>query len=282
MLSTSTHDTKRGEDLRMRLATLAEIPEQWSAQVLAWRKILHRESRALNDPGLEYFYYQTLLGSFPVDDFDRGEYRQRLEGALIKAAREARQRTSWSRPHEIYEDRLKALIGASLESTTFMDAFLPFQQALYVVANVLLLALAIGIATRSVAGHWLARAGMGAFGKILPWASPLTQRSRPAGRLALGALWGFVPCSLVYGVLPLALFAGGPWQGALVMLAFGLGTLPHLVGFGWVLQKARRLLRGHAARHIAAAVISGFALFGIYRALYLPHTLAQGPFCLPL
>ena len=177
---------------------------------------------------------------------------------------------------------LGAAFGAAGAATVDAVAFLPFQQALYVVANVLLLALAIGIATRSVAGHWLARAGMGAFGKILPWASPLTQGSRPAGRLALGALWGFVPCSLVYGVLPLALFAGGPWQGALVMLMFGLGTLPHLVGFGWVLQKARRLLRGHAARHVAAAVISGFALFGIYRALYLPHTLAQGPFCLPL
>jgi sulfite exporter TauE/SafE len=174
---------------------------------------------------------------------------------------------------------LGSAFGAAGAATIGAVDLLPIQQALYVVANALLLALAISIATRRIAGVWLARTGMSAFARVLPWASPLTQGSRPAGRLALGALWGFVPCGLVYGVLPLALFAGGAWQGAAVMLAFGVGSLPHLVGFGWLLQEVRYVLRGNVARHLAAAVLAGFALFGMYRTLYLPETLAQGPFC---
>ena len=175
---------------------------------------------------------------------------------------------------------LGAAFGAAGAATVDAVSYLPLQQTLYVVANVLLLLLAISIATRWTAMPWLASAGTRAFAIVLPWASPLTQGPRAAGRFALGALWGLVPCTLVYSVLPLALFAGGAWQGGAVMLAFGLGTLPHLAGFGWMLQKARELVRGTAMRRAAASLMTGFALFGIYRALYLPGTLAQGPFCL--
>jgi (1->4)-alpha-D-glucan 1-alpha-D-glucosylmutase len=112
----------------MRLATLAEIPEQWSQQVHQWRAILARQAQALADPGLEYFFYQTLLGSYPASDIPSGEYRQRLQGAMVKAAREARRHTSWGRPNEDYESRLIALIDAALDSPGFMEAFRPFQQ----------------------------------------------------------------------------------------------------------------------------------------------------------
>jgi sulfite exporter TauE/SafE len=143
-----------------------------------------------------------------------------------------------------------------------------------------LLLLALRIATRKTGMAWLTRAGMGAFAKALPFAGRVAQGSGPASRAALGLMWGLVPCTLVYSVLPLALFAGGAWQGSAVMLVFGLGTLPHLVGFGWVLSRARRVVQGKSARHFAAAVMVAFALVGIYRALYLPGTLGQGPFCL--
>ncbi len=126
MLGTSTHDTKRGEDVRMRLVTLAEIPEQWSEAVTRWRRILSAQSEALNAPALEYFFYQTLLGSFPVSPFALDDYRERLHGAMTKAAREARQRTSWARPHQEFEARLLGLIDAALDSTAFLDAFRPF------------------------------------------------------------------------------------------------------------------------------------------------------------
>ena len=97
-------------------------------------------------------------------------------------------------------------------------------------------------------------------------------------RLALGVLWGFVPCTLVYGMLPLALFAGGAWQGAAVMLVFGAGTLPHLLGAGVLL--ARVDLRGPRLRRGAAIVIGAFALLGLYRAAFVPEALGHGAFCL--
>jgi len=169
------------------------------------------------------------------------------------------------------------LIGASTVAAIDVT---PVQQALYVVANVMLLALAATIALRTASVPWLARVGMAAFGRALPWLRPLLQGSSAASRVGLGVLWGFVPCTLVYGVLPLALFAGGAWQGAAVMLVFGLGTVPHLAGFGWALARLRNVARGTAFRRAAAATIATFAVIGLYRALFLPGTLGQGPFCL--
>lgn len=129
LLGTSTHDTKRGEDTRMRIATLAEIPEEWAARVRVWHRLLAPQSAALDDASLEYFFFQTLLGSYPVSSrFELREYRERLSGAMIKAAREARRHTSWSRPNDDFEARLTALIGAALDSPAFMDDFRPFQQ----------------------------------------------------------------------------------------------------------------------------------------------------------
>lgn len=175
---------------------------------------------------------------------------------------------------------LGAAFGSIGAATLGAIDLVPVQQGLYVLANVLLLMLATGVATRTLRMSWLARAGIGAFGRVLPIVRPLAQGTGPGSRLALGMLWGFVPCTLVYGVLPLALFAGGPWQGALVMLVFGLGTLPHLVGFGCLLSRVRDRLTGNGFRHAAAAILVAFALLGIYRALFLPGTLGQGPFCL--
>ena len=128
LLSTATHDTKRGEDVRMRLAHLASIPEEWSAQVTQWRKILAEQGAALDDPALEYFFYQTLLGTYPpTDSFDTQTYRERLHAALLKAAREARRHSSWARPDSDYEARLVALIDAALDAPEFQQAFRPFR-----------------------------------------------------------------------------------------------------------------------------------------------------------
>lgn len=175
---------------------------------------------------------------------------------------------------------LGAAFGAVGAATVGAIDLVPVQKGLYVAANLLLLMLAIAVATRASGTSWLAAAGMSAFGRVLPFVRPLAGGEGPGSRLALGALWGLVPCTLVYGVLPLALFAGGAWQGALVMLAFGLGTLPHLAGAGYLLARARERLRGNAFRHVAAALIAAFALAGIYRVLYVPGSLGQGPFCL--
>ena len=100
------------------------------------------------------------------------------------------------------------------------------------------------------------------------------------GRVALGLVWALVPCALVYSVLPLALFAGGPWQGGAVMLAFGLGSLPNLALMGLLTARAKPFFQRTALRLAAAALLSAFAVVGLYRALYGPDIIAQGAFCL--
>ena len=95
-----------------------------------------------------------------------------------------------------------------------------------------------------------------------------------------GVIWGLVPCGLIYSVLPLAFLSGDPLSGALLMLAFGLGTLPNLLlisGFS-----ARLAGWGHLlwVRYLVAILMFSTGLFGLYRALTLPDVLLKGGFCI--
>lgn len=175
---------------------------------------------------------------------------------------------------------LGAAFGAAGNATLGAIDLASVQRVLYAAANLLLLALAVRILARGTGGTWFARAMAPVAGRAL---SPMVLATREGGtprRVALGAAWGLVPCTLVYGMLPLALFAGGAWQGALLMLVFGLATLPNLLGIGWLVQRARAALRGRALRFAAAGVLAVFALAGLYRVAFVPEALGQGPFCL--
>jgi (1->4)-alpha-D-glucan 1-alpha-D-glucosylmutase len=122
LLATATHDTKRGEDVRARLAVLAELPDAWDAAVREWRAALAAESEALGDRNLEYLLYQTLIGSWPADGSDLNDYRKRIQATLIKSAREARANTTWARPDEAFEAKLGKLIDAAFASREFRRA----------------------------------------------------------------------------------------------------------------------------------------------------------------
>ena len=97
-------------------------------------------------------------------------------------------------------------------------------------------------------------------------------------RLGLGILWGWAPCALVYAALPMALVSGSPAGGALVMLAFGAGTLPALLGAGWLIGRGVSLAPGPVPRRIAGAAIVVLAIAGILQALGVADT-ALGAFC---
>lgn len=175
------------------------------------------------------------------------------------------------------------LLGAAFGAVggaAFAMALAPLQRGMYVVANALLLLLAFSLVARGVEFGGLERAGLAAFRKLLPMVTRLAPRGGLASRFTLGIVWGFTPCALVYGVLPVALLAGSALDGALVMLAFGLGTLPNLLAAGWTLARSRRWFADARYRYVAAAVIAGFALLGLYRAWFVPEALGQGPFCL--
>jgi len=153
------------------------------------------------------------------------------------------------------------------------------QRALYVVANLFLLALAAAIAGRGSSVEWLQRVGAAVFSRVVPTVRPLVARNAVPARFALGTIWGLVPCGLVYSVLPIALFAGSAPAGALVMLAFGLGTLPNLLAAGWLATRARSWLDARLLRYGAATLLAGFAALGIWRALSGTLPPGHGAFC---
>ena len=174
---------------------------------------------------------------------------------------------------------LGTLFGA-VGGTAFAQGLSPLQRGLYVAANVMLLLLAWGIARGRTAPAALEAIGLKAYSALAPAAGRALRRRGIASRFALGTLWGLTPCALVYGVLPLALLSGGAWQGALIMLAFGVGTLPNLLAAGWALSRAKRWLEAKAVRWSAGAIVAAFALAGLWRALFVPASIGSGPFCL--
>jgi uncharacterized protein len=175
---------------------------------------------------------------------------------------------------------LGAAAGGAGGALLALADWMPLQRALYLVANLFLLALAIGIVWRTHGVAPLQRVGSALFGKLLPAVRPLLAANSLPARYALGMIWGLVPCALTYSVLAIALFAGGVLEGAAVMLAFGLGTLPSLLAAGWIASRASAWLERRVVRRAAAALLAGFAAVGIWRALAGTASLAQGPFCL--
>ncbi|MDP3418160.1 malto-oligosyltrehalose synthase [Falsiroseomonas sp.] len=128
MLSTSTHDTKRGEDTRMRLLALAGMPEEWATRVQEWSRIL-RASHGMGPPDHndEYLFYQLLLGAWPAEGGAEA-MAERLEGAMVKSMREAKRHSNWASPDAGYESATLDFVRHALCSQPFLAAFLPFQE----------------------------------------------------------------------------------------------------------------------------------------------------------
>ena len=123
MLATSTHDTKRSEDVRARIDVLSEMPGLWRRSLQRWSHMNRARRRVVDDlpapgPHAEYLLYQTLLGTWPLESLDDtalAAYRDRIEEYMIKASREAKRRTSWANVNADYEEALRQFVRASLE-----------------------------------------------------------------------------------------------------------------------------------------------------------------------
>jgi len=120
MLATSTHDTKRSEDVRARLDVLSEIPDGWADAVARWSRLnrdLFTEVDGVRvpDPTEELFLYQTLLGVWPMDGTDDPSMVERLQTFMAKAAREAKVHTSWTDQNEHHERALFVFVAALLQ-----------------------------------------------------------------------------------------------------------------------------------------------------------------------
>lgn len=129
MVTTGTHDTKRGEDMRARLNVLSEVPEEWEARLSRWQGMnaaarAELDGEAAPDANEEALIYQSLVGTWPLAPQNaeaRGQYVERIVQYLDKALREAKLHTSWTNPHEEYDQAV-----ANFVRTILADPQLPF------------------------------------------------------------------------------------------------------------------------------------------------------------
>jgi (1->4)-alpha-D-glucan 1-alpha-D-glucosylmutase len=135
--ATSTHDTKRGEDVRARINVLSEIPGKWYRAICRWKEInrdrkTRIEEEEAPDANDEYLLYQTLVSAWPLDPMDSATYAEfvnRIQEYLIKAMREAKMHTSWISPNEGYERATCEFIEAIMkleETNRFLRSFAEF------------------------------------------------------------------------------------------------------------------------------------------------------------
>lgn len=139
LITSSTHDTKRSEDVRARISVLSEMPGEWREHIISWAKINRKKkilvgNRFVPDRNEEYLLYQTLVGTWPpghTTEDEYGAYRSRIKSYISKAVKEAKVNTSWINPDTLYDEALNAFIDAVLDRSrpnAFLDDFLPFEQ----------------------------------------------------------------------------------------------------------------------------------------------------------
>jgi len=131
--ASSTHDTKRGEDVRARLNVLSEFPDEFRLNVEAWTKLNTAKKKQINgmpapDGNEEYYLYHTLLGAYPWNPFDQQDFSSRIKNHMNKVLQEAKNHSTWLHQNHTYHQALEAFIEHVLSNHAFLDAFLPFQQ----------------------------------------------------------------------------------------------------------------------------------------------------------
>ncbi len=141
MIATATHDSKRGEDVRTRIAALSEIPEIWQKAVVRWSrfnkgKTTTIENQPVPDRNEEYLLYQILLGVWPAGEMDSEAFdslKGRVRDYMVKAIREAKVNTSWVSPNSAHEEGVTSFVDRVLEpgpENVFLREFMPLQRRL--------------------------------------------------------------------------------------------------------------------------------------------------------
>lgn len=175
-----------------------------------------------------------------------------------------------------------ALLGALaawLGVVVWQQNLLPIQRALFVLTSLLLIWMGFRLLVRNAAearlgGKWL-NTQIAHY-----WAKYLGRFAGGSSRWFSGMLWGLVPCGLVYSVLPLAFLSGDVMTGAVLMLAFGLGTLPNLLLISKFSAALTQFGQYAWVRYLAVLLLFTAGGFGLYRAWVLPEALLKGGFCI--
>jgi sulfite exporter TauE/SafE len=170
---------------------------------------------------------------------------------------------------------LAAWVGVAI----WQQSVIPIQRPLFALTSLILILmgvrlLRIGKSNGLIGGRWLGSKIAGY------WSKYLGRMASGPSRWFSGMLWGLVPCGLVYSVLPLAFLSGDVLTGALLMLAFGLGTLPNLLLISKFSAALTQFGQYIWVRYLAASLLFAAGGFGLFRAWVLPEALLKGGFCI--
>ena len=157
------------------------------------------------------------------------------------------------------------LVGTIGQAGLLLRDKVPIQQLLFALSSLMLIALGLYLA-----GIWgwvrhIERVGSVLWQRIQPLTRPLFPVTTPTRALLLGTLWGWLPCGLVYSVLVTALASGHAQSGAMIMLAFGLGTLPNLMVIGLFWERCRHWVQSPRVRLFAGLMVMAFGIYGLIK-----------------
>ncbi len=157
-----------------------------------------------------------------------------------------------------------ALAGA-LGGTLNLLEIRPLQTALYVLAQGVMILLGLYLAGWNQWVLIFEKAGGALWSRMQPMFKKLLPVKNLPGALLAGMVWGWLPCGLVYSVLVAALAAGSATSGAALMLAFGLGTLPNLLGMALFAQQFQPFMQRPVVRKAAGLMVAGFGVWGLVK-----------------
>lgn len=159
---------------------------------------------------------------------------------------------------------LAGLIGAS---SFFLANILPIQHLLYALSSLMLIVLGFYLAGIWHGAIYFEKLGARLWKAIQPYSKSYIPVQNLGQAFILGGLWGWLPCGLVYSVLIAAIATGSALNGGLLMLAFGLGTLPTLLAMGMTAVKLKATLQNLWVRRLSGFLVLGFGLVGLARLL---------------
>ncbi|HEX5337118.1 MAG TPA: sulfite exporter TauE/SafE family protein [Gallionella sp.] len=172
-----------------------------------------------------------------------------------------------------------ALVGAVGQAGLLMRDAVPVQHLLFALSSVMLIVLGMYLAGLWGAVRRIERMGSGLWNRLQPYTARLLPVNTVPRALGLGALWGWLPCGLVYSVLVSALASGSAMRGSLIMLAFGLGTLPNLLAIGLFWESLKRWVQAPRVRMAAGLLVAGFGVYGLVKVGYTFFTYGWAGSC---
>lgn len=164
-----------------------------------------------------------------------------------------------------------ALAGAVGSTAWLASNVLPIQQAAFILANALMIVLGLALVAGRQRLARLEPAGAALWRRLAPLGARVLRAPGASGAYVAGLVWGWVPCGMVYGVLVFALLSGSAGDGALLLLAFGLGTLPNLLAMSLLAQRGSGWIDRPALRRIGGLLIVAFGVAGLARIDPMTH-----------